>query len=59
MQFERPKTQRTHIQAIDGVTRKSKTITVYNCTPEEVIDRVKQWNVSAKAEARRRLRQPA
>jgi hypothetical protein len=43
MELERPKPhQRTHIQAIDGTTRKSKTITVYGVTPVEVIEKVKE-----------------
>jgi hypothetical protein len=42
MKFEKPRIRRTYVQAIDRDTKSTKSITVYDATPEEVIEHLKR-----------------
>lgn len=53
MTVEKPEIQRTYLQAVDARTGKSRSITVYNATPDEVIESAKRIFTSADREARR------
>lgn len=57
MQFDKPKVQRTYVQAIDRATRKSKSFTVYGVTPEQFADAVRRQFSEARA-ARRSRKEP-
>lgn len=53
MTVEKPEITRTYLQAVDAKTGRSRSITVYNATPEQVIEKC-QKALREPAKARKR-----
>lgn len=58
MKFERPKHRRVYVEARDAETKRRVCTTVYDATPEQVIDRLKQ-SAEPEPQPRKRTVQPA
>lgn len=61
MTFEKPKTKRIYVQALDADTRRGKCCTIYNVTPEKFMEHVRKLEgvVVDETTRPRRAKQPA
>lgn len=59
MTVSKPEIQRTYLQAVDPKTGKSRSITVYNATPDELIERVSEIFSAEDTDSARRPRRRA
>lgn len=61
MKSERPRFRRVYVEARDAETKRRVCTTMYDCTPEQVIDRLKEAGSEpeSKPQSRKRAAQPA